>query len=130
MGILDLFGYQANLNRMLIRMNKALSIEVFFDIHLYEGVVETTFIDIASKVESFQDIKDALLGNADYYLNSNPEIELDSATIDEIMEALDFAGVDAKKVGDVKGSRFDTITLIDDDMCNVECSISLEIIDI
>ena len=128
--MLDLFGYQANLNNMLARMNKALSIEVFFDIHLYEGVVETTFLNITSKVNSLQDIEDALLGNADYYLNPNPEIELDSATISEIMEELDFTDVNIKQAGDFKGTRFDTITLIDDDTRTVDCSFLLEIIDI
>lgn len=130
MDILDLFSYQANLNSMLARMNKALSIEVFFDIHLYEGVVEVTFLNIASKVNSFKDVKNALLGDADYYLNSNPEIELDSAIISEIMEELDFSKIDATKTGDFKQTRYDTITLIDDDTCTVDCSFSLEIIDI
>lgn len=130
MSVIDLFSYQANLNNMLARMNKALSIEVFFDIHLYEGVVEVTFLDIASKVNSFQDIENALLGDADYYLNSNPEIELDSATISEIMEELDFAKIDTTKIGDTKQARFDTITLIDDDTRTVDCSLLLEIIDI
>lgn len=130
MNVLDLFGYQANVNKMLSRMNKALSIEVFFDIHLYEGVTEVTFLDISSKVNNLQDVKNALLGDVDYYFNSNPEIELTYEIIAEIMAELDFTDVNIKKAGDFKGSRFDTITLIDDDTCTVDCSFSLEIVDI
>ena len=130
MDVLDLFGYQANLNNMLSRIGKRLAIEFFCDIHLYDGVVETNFIDIATPVDSLAQIKEALYGEANYYLNSNPTIELSDDIISEIMEELDFAKIDTTKPGDIKSTRWDSIVLIDDDNVSVECSFSLEIVDI